>query len=201
MRINEDIRVPKVRLIDEEGEQLGVVNIEDARERAATEELDLVEISPNADPPVCRIMDFGKYKYQQQKKIADQKKKSQQTEMKQIRIKSFRIDPHDMGIKLKKSREFLEDGHRLLVTLMFRAREHSHADLGVKLLQEQIAAPLQDIAKMDAPPRKDGRRMVMMLSPLPNIKKIVSDRKAREAIEARKEEAARKAEEAGEAAG
>ena len=188
MRINELIRVPQVRLIDEEGNQVGVVDTEDARERATNEELDLVEIAPNAEPPVCRIMDFGKYKYQQQKKIADQKKKHSGTEMKQLRIKTFRIDPHDLKIKLKKARELLEDGNRLLFTLMFRAREHSHADLGRELLLNQIAEPLSDICKIDQQPNKQGRRMTMMLAPLPNIKKIVAQREVKEEAAKKKQQ-------------
>lgn len=181
MRQNEEIDVPKVRLIDEEGGQIGVVPTADAFERAREVELDLVEIAPNAEPPVCRIMDYGKYKYQQQKKLHDQKKKSHGTEMKQIRIKTFRIDQHDLDIKLKQGRKFLEENHRLLVTLMFRARENSHADLGVELLVERVAKALEDISKVDQRPVKQGRRMTMMLSPLPNIKKIVAQRKAEEA--------------------
>lgn len=182
--MNEDIRVPEVRLIDEDGTQLGVVGIEDARERAVRAELDLVEIAPKAEPPVCRIMDYGKYKYQQQKKLTDQKKKQHNTEMKQLRIKTFRIDPHDLEIKMRKARKFLEEGHRLLVTLMFRARENNHADLGVELLNTKVAEPLGDIAKVDSRPVKQGRRMTMMLSPLPNVKQIVAKRKAAEAKDA-----------------
>lgn len=183
MRLNELIRVPQVRLIDEDGNQMGVVSIEDARQRALDTELDLVEIAPNAEPPVCRIMDFGKFKYQQQKKLHEQRKKHHGQEMKQIRIKTFRIDPHDLSIKLKQAREFLEDGNRLLFNMMFKAREHNHADLGRKLLLEEVAKPLEDIAKVDSPPSKQGRRMTMMLSPLPNIQKIVAQRKAREEAE------------------
>jgi len=186
MRMNELIRVPQVRLIGEEGEQLGIVDTEDALRRAQAESLDLVEISPTATPPVCRIMDFGKYKYQQQKKQHDQKRKHHGQELKQLRIKSFLIDPHDIGIKLKKAREFIEDGHRLILTLMFRAREHSHSDLGEKLLVAQFAQSLADVAKIDAPPRKDGRRMTMTLSPLPNLKQILAQRERERAAAAKR---------------
>lgn len=179
--MNDEITVAEVRLLGEDGEQFGVVALADALEKAGSEELDLVEISPSAKPPVCRIMDFGKYKYQQQKKLHDQKKKNHQTDMKQIRIKTFRIDPHDSAIKLKKAREFIEGGHRLLFTLMFRAREHSHAELGVELLKEMFAKPLADVARLDSAPRKDGRRMVMMLSPLPNLPQILKQREREEA--------------------
>ncbi len=190
--MNEMIRVEQVRLIGEDGEQLGIMPTGEALARAQSDNLDLVEISPTAQPPVCRIMDFGKYKYQQQKKIHDQKRKHHGVEMKQLRIKSFRIDPHDVKIKLKKAREFIEGGHRLLFTLMFRAREHSHADLAETLLREQFARPLEDIAKVDSPPRKEGRKMTMTLSPLPNIKQILAQRE-REAERRKKEDAAEKA--------
>jgi translation initiation factor IF-3 len=168
--------VPEVRLISEEGEQLGLVPVEDAMKRAQEAELDLVEISPTATPPVCKLMDFGKYKYQIQKKEHDQKRKTHGAEIKGIRIKSFLIDPHDVQIKRKQTREFLEAGHRVVLTLMFRARENQHADLGAVLLKEQFAQALADIAKVDGAPQKDGRKMVMSLSPLPNLKQILAQR-------------------------
>ncbi len=183
--MNEEIRVPQVRLIGEEGGQLGIVDIKEAQRLAREAELDLVEISPTAAPPVCRIMDYGKYKYQQQKKVHDQKKKTQASEIRQLRIKTFRIDPHDLGIKLRKARAFIESGSRLMVNLMFRSREHSHADLGEQLLMQQLAKPLEDVAKVEAAPRKDGRRMTMTLAPLPNLKKILSQRLAKEEAERR----------------
>ncbi len=177
MRLNEQINAAEVRLITEDGEMVGIVPIEEAREQATREELDLVEIAPQATPPVCKLMDFGKYKYQQQKKIHDQRKKSHGRELKEMRIKSFRIDPHDLGIKLKKTREFLMEGHRVQFTLLFRSREHDHADLGRALMIEQVAEPLSNISKIDSPPRKDGRRMTMVVAPLPNLEKILAKRK------------------------
>ncbi len=188
MRLNEQIRVTEVRVIDEDGEMIGVIPTEEAMARATGIEMDLVEIAPNATPPVCRIMDYGKYKYQQQKKRHDQRKRHHGVEMKQIRIKTFRIDPHDLGIKMKRMRSFLEENNRVLISLMFRAREHSHADLGEKLLLEQVAEPLSDVSKIDSRPSKQGRRMTMMLSPLPNVKKIVAARKAREEAAAKRAE-------------
>lgn len=176
MRMNEEIRVPEVRLIGEEGEQLGIVPVAEAIRKAKEIELDLVEISPTAEPPVCRIMDFGKFKYQQQKKDHEQKKRHHGAEIKQLRIKTFRIDRHDIEIKLKQARNFIEDGNRLLITLLFKAREHSHAEMGEQLLKDEFAKKLEDVAKMDAPPAKDGRRMTMMLSPLPNVQKLVSQK-------------------------
>lgn len=171
------IRAETVRLIGEEGQMIGIVPIEEARRLAEEAELDLVEISPTATPPVCRLMDFGKYKYQQQKKIQDQKKKHP-PELKQLRIRSFMIDPHDVAIKLKKAREFLEEGHRLMITLMFRRREHSYADRGEEVLRERFAKPLEDIAKIESPPSKDGAKMTMVLAPLPHLDRILAKRKA-----------------------
>ncbi len=188
LRINEQIRGDQVRLIGEEGEPMGVVSLQDAFAKASAAELDLVEISPTAKPPVCRIMDYGKYKYQLAKKEHEQKRKHQASELKQLRIKSFRIETHDVGIKRSKARQFIEAGHRVLFTMMVRAREHSHADLGELLLLEQFSKPLADVAKMDSPPRKDGKKMTMTLAPLANLKQILAARE--------KEEGKRKAEEA-----
>ena len=186
LRLNEQIRTDEVRLIGEDGEAIGVVPLSVAYEKARVAELDLVEISPTAKPPVCRIMDYGKFKYQQAKREHEQKRKHQASELKQLRIKSFRIEPHDVGIKRSKAREFIEAGHRVLFVMMFRAREHSHADLGERLLIEQFAKPLTDVAKTDSPPRKDGKKMTMTLAPLPNLKQILAARE--------KEEGKRKAE-------
>ena len=180
LKLNEQIRADEVRLIGEDGEPIGVVPLSVAFEKARDAELDLVEISPTAKPPVCRIMDYGKYKYQQAKREHEQKRKHQASELKQLRIKSFRIEPHDVGIKRNKARQFIEAGHRVLFTMMFRAREHSHADLGEQLLLEQFAKPLSDVAKMDSPPRKDGKKMSMTLAPLPNLKQILAAREKEE---------------------
>jgi translation initiation factor IF-3 len=174
MSMNEEIDAPEVRLIDEDNQQLGIVKLQEALARAKEAELDLVEISPSATPPVCRIMDFGKFKYQAQKKEHDQKRKHHGVEMKQIRIKTFRIDMHDVGIKLKQAKKFLEAGHRLLFTMMFRAREHNHSDIGAELLVKEFANPLAYIAKLDSQPRKEGKKMTMSLSPLPNFKQIAA---------------------------
>ncbi len=188
LRLNEQIRGDEVRLIGENGEAVGVVPLNMAFDKARQAELDLVEISPTAKPPVCRIMDYGKYKYQLAKREHEAKRKHQTSELKQLRIKSFRIEAHDVGIKRSKARQFIEAGHRVLFIMMFRAREHSHADLGEQLLLEQFAKPLGDVAKMDSPPRKDGKKMTMTLAPVPNLKQILAARE--------KEEGKRRAEEA-----
>lgn len=180
LRLNEQIRGDEVRLIGEDGEPIGVVPLSAAFEKAKAAELDLVEISPTAKPPVCRIMDYGKFKYQQAKRDHEQKRKHQTSELKQLRIKSFRIDQHDIGIKRNKAREFIEDGHRVLFTMMFRAREHSHSNLGEQLLLEQFSKPLSDVAKIDSNPRKDGKKMTMTLAPLANLKQILAAREKEE---------------------
>jgi len=174
--MNDQIRVPQVRLIGADGSQMGVVPVEEALKRAQSEEFDLVEISPTANPPVCRIMDFGKFKYQQQKKDHEQKRKQHGMELKQIRVKSIRIDPHDIEIKRNQARNFLEAGHRVVFTMMFRARENQHSDLGEAILKDHFAARLADISKVDSPPAKDGKKMNMSLSPLPNLRQILDAR-------------------------
>lgn len=197
MRLNEQIvGLKEIRLISEDEGMVGVVPFEEAMRMARESELDLVEISPTAEPPVCRLMDYGKYKYKQQKKLHDQRKKSTANEMKQIRIKNYRIDPHDLEIKLRKTREFLESGARVLITMMFRAREHDHADMGAQLLREKFFAPLEDIAKIESQPRKDGRRMTMTIAPLPNLDKILARREREAEKEAKRLAAAESGEEA-----
>ena len=186
LRMNEQIRIEQVRLIGEDGEALGIVKTMDALIKARQAELDLVEISPTATPPVCRIMDYGKFKYQQQKREHDQRKRQVGIELKQLRIKSFKIGVNDIRIKQRQARQFLEAGNRVMLTLMFRAREHSHAPQAEDILKKQFAEVLADIAKVDSPPRKEGRKMNMTLAPLPNLKEILAKR-------AREEEARRAA--------
>lgn len=193
MRLNDAISgVDEVRLIDEDGGMVGVVPFAKALDIAASSDLDLCEISPNANPPVCRVMDYGKFLYQQKKKEHDNQKKSIGQEQKQIRIKSFRIDDHDVKIKLKTTRKFIESEHRVLVTLMFRARENDHPELGRELLIEQFFKPLDDVAVMVAPPRKEGRRMSMTLAPVPNLAKVLKQRKDEEQRKAKMLEQAKK---------
>lgn len=178
MRLNQEIRnVKEVRLIGENGEMAGVVPIEKAMSMARQAELDLCEISPTAKPPVCRIMDFGKYIYQQKKKEHDNLRKHQAHEQKQLRLRSFRIDKHDLEIKVRQTRFFIEGGNRVLFTLQFRARENDRPELGRELLL-QIFKAVEDIATITAQPSKEGKRMTMLLSPVANIEKIVAKRKA-----------------------
>lgn len=164
-RANEDIRVPQVRVIDEEGEQLGVLPIEEALAAADNRGLDLVEVSPNADPPVCKIMDYGRYKYTQQKKAHDARKRQKVVEVKEVKMR-VKIDEHDYGFKKRHAERFLHDGNKAKVTIMFRGREVTHPDLGRKLL-DRLANELMEISDIEQDPRLEGRNMVMILVPKP----------------------------------
>lgn len=162
-RINEDISVPQVRLIDENGEQVGIVATDDAIERAVTAQLDLVELDPNADPPVCRIMDFGKWKFEQSKKQQAAKKKQKQIQVKEVKFRPG-TDSGDYEVKLRSLKRFLEEGDKIKVTMRFRGREMAHQELGLELL-ERIEKDLEDHAAVDQRPKVEGRMMVMMMSP------------------------------------
>lgn len=162
-RLNRNIRVPEIRLIDEEGEQVGVVATSEALARAEELDLDLVEIDPNAQPPVCRIMDYGKHKFELSKKQQAAKKKQKQIQVKEVKFRPG-TDEGDYQVKLRNLRRFLEDGDKGKVTLRFRGREMAHQDLGLKLLS-RVEADLEDIANVDQRPKMEGRQMIMMLSP------------------------------------
>ncbi len=162
-RANRDIRVPMVRVIDEEGQQLGVLPVEEAVEAAEDRDLDLVEVSPNADPPVCKIMDLGRYKYTQQKKAQEAKKKQRVVEVKEVKLR-IKIEEHDYAIKRKHAERFLNDGNKAKVTIMFRGREVTHPDLGRKLL-ERMAEELVEIGTLEQFPNLEGRNMTMVIAP------------------------------------
>src|ERR1700735_1350992 len=162
-RVNEEIRVPQVRLIDHEGEMLGVMSARDAILKAYAVGLDLVEISPNADPPVCKILDYGKFKYEQQKKKNEAKKKQKIVEIKEVKVRP-NIDDHDYQVKMRAMKSFIEEGDKVKVTLRFRGREMAHQELGVKVL-ERIRADLETATKVEQMPRMEMRQMVMVLSP------------------------------------
>ncbi len=162
-RVNEDIRVPQVRLIDQDGEMQGVMSARDALLRAYAVGLDLLEISPNADPPVCKILDFGKYKYELQKKKNEAKKKQRVIEIKEVKVRP-NIDENDYQVKLRSMKSFIEEGDKVKVTLRFRGREMAHQDIGVKVL-ERIRADLELATKVEQMPRMEMRQMVMVLSP------------------------------------
>ncbi|MCZ6494457.1 MAG: translation initiation factor IF-3 [Planctomycetota bacterium] len=164
-RVNERIRISPLRLIDENDEMVGVVELEDALRQAREAGLDLVEISSTATPPVVRIMDFGKWKYEQSKKDKASKAKSKTTDLKEVRLgRSMKIDPHDIGIRLDQARRFLIEGHKVQIVQNFRGREMLHRERGHQRMRE-IMEQLADVAKVEVPPRQLGRRMTMIFAP------------------------------------
>jgi translation initiation factor IF-3 len=162
-KINEAIRAKDVRLIDENGQNVGVVPTVDALARAVQAGLDLVEVSPEADPPVCKILDFGKYKYQTQKKAAEARKHQKIVEIKEIKMRPA-IDDHDYDVKMRSIKRFFDEGDKVKITLRFRGREMAHQQLGMQVLQ-RVKVDLEPIAKVESEPRLEGRQMVMVLSP------------------------------------
>ncbi len=162
-RVNDEIRVPQVRLIDELGEMQGVMSARDALLRAFSVGLDLLEISPNADPPVVKILDYGKFKYEQQKKKNEARKKQKVIEIKEVKVRP-NIDENDYQVKLRAMRSFIEEGDKVKVTLRFRGREMAHQDLGVKVL-ERIRTDMDERTKVEQMPRMENRQMIMVLSP------------------------------------
>jgi translation initiation factor IF-3 len=162
-RINEDIRAAKILLIDQNGEKQGVMPISAALEAADEVGLDLVEISPNSDPPVCKILDYGKFKFQEQKKKNEARKRQKTVEIKEIKLRP-NIDTHDYDVKAKAMHRFFEEGDKVKVTLRFRGREMAHPELGMKLLQ-QVKTDFEPVAKVEYEPRMEGRQMIMILAP------------------------------------
>jgi len=162
-RINRDIRAVQVQLIDAEGQNRGVVNLTDAQELADQASLDLVEIVPNATPPVCKILDFGKYRFLEQKKSSEARKRQKVVEVKEIKLRPG-IDDHDYEVKMRSVRRFFDEGDKVKVTLRFRGREMAHQDIGFRLLQ-RVRAETAPIAKVEAEPLMEGRQMTMVLAP------------------------------------
>ena len=171
MRMNEQIRVPRVRVISETGEQLGVLITREALERARSVGMDLMEVAPNENPPVCKIMDYGKFKYQQQKKEHIARKKQHVHEMKELRMRP-KTDDHDIGIKLDRAREFLDDGSKEQCTMIVRGREQLHQEIGRETFRE-IITKLDDVGKIERETRMEGRRMIMIMAPK-GVKKPVT---------------------------
>lgn len=162
-RVNHMITAQSIRLVDVNGEMIGVVSRAEALQMAEDAGLDLVEISPNAVPPVCKILDFGKYKYELQKRKAEAKKKQKVIEIKEIKIRPG-IDDNDYQVKLRSANRFLEDGDKVKVTLRFRGREMSHQELGLEVLN-RMRDDLAELAKVELSPKLEGRQMVMVLVP------------------------------------
>jgi translation initiation factor IF-3 len=162
-RMNEDIRVPEVRLIDHTGQNVGVVATSVAIARAVEAGLDLVEIAPDSKPPVAKILDYGKFKYQEQKKAAEARKRQKVVDIKEIKMRPG-IDDHDYDVKMRSMKRFFDEGDKVKVTLRFRGRELSHQELGWQVLQ-RVKSDTEPVAKVEAEPRMEGRQMVMVLAP------------------------------------
>ena len=162
-RVNTEIGVPRVRLVDERGNMLGVVPRNEALTMAANAGLDLVEVAPNADPPVCKILDYGKFKYEEQKKKNEARKKQKIIEVKEIKLRPS-IDDHDYEVKMRAMNKFIEEGDKVKVTMRFRGRELAHQDIGMNVLI-RVRDDLDAIAKVEQMPRMEGRQMVMVIAP------------------------------------
>src|SRR5690242_8106708 len=162
-RINEEINVLRVRLVDERGGMVGIVGRSEALAQAADAGLDLVEIAPGADPPVCKILDFGKFKYEEQKKKNEARKKQKIIEVKEIKLRPS-IDIHDYEVKMRSMNKFIEEGDKVKVTMRFRGRELAHQDIGMNVLI-RVRDDLDAIAKVEQMPRMEGRQMVMVMAP------------------------------------
>ncbi len=162
-RINERIRVPQVRLIDEKGGQVGIVNTQEALQMARDRGLDLMEVSPNANPPVCKICDYGKFKYEKKKQEHKAKKKQTVIKVKEIQLRP-QTEKHDLDYKFKNVREFLEEGDKAKITIMFRGREITYVDQGFKIMRELIEL-VKDVGSVEAPPKLEGKKLIMVLAP------------------------------------
>jgi translation initiation factor IF-3 len=162
-RINSEIRAARVRVIDKTGEQLGILAIREALAIASQKQLDLVEVAPNADPPVCRLMDYGKYLYDKQKREREARKAQKQIEVKELRLRP-KTDEHDIQVIVKKIRKFTEEGAKTRVRIRFRGREMQHPDVGRDLL-ERVAKDVADVTVVESMPLLDGSSMVMVLAP------------------------------------
>ena len=162
-RINDEIRVSRVLLIDAEGEKQGEMPIEAALEAAAESGLDLVEVSPNVDPPVCKILDYGKLKYQEQKKKSEARKRQKTVDLKEIKMRP-NIDLHDYEVKTRAMKRFFEEGDKVKVTLRFRGREMAHQSRGMELLQ-RVKEDFSELAKVEFEPKLEGRQMIMVMAP------------------------------------
>ncbi len=162
-RANREIRVPRVQLIDDEGNNRGIIATDEALRTAEEAGLDLIEVSPNADPPVCKIGDLGRMKYLSQKKAAEARKKQKTIEVKEIKMRP-NIDSHDYEVKMRAVRRFFEEGDKVKLTLRFRGREMAHLELGMKLLN-RVREDVGEIAKVEAEPKLEGRQMMMVLAP------------------------------------
>ncbi|HLB59154.1 MAG TPA: translation initiation factor IF-3 [Bdellovibrionota bacterium] len=178
-KVNRQIRAKEVRVIDERGGQIGVMGLNDALEASEERGLDLIEVVPNAKPPVCKIMDFGKYKYQEARKLAQARKKQTVIEIKEVKLRP-KTERHDIEFKTRHIRRFLEDGDKARVMVVFLGREIEHPEMGQEMLKK-IAAEVADLGQLESPPRFDGRTLVMIINPLPEVLKRRREAKVRAA--------------------
>jgi translation initiation factor IF-3 len=162
-QINERIRFPKIRVVDTDGKQLGILSPREALKLAQEKELDLVLVSDKADPPVCRIMDYGKYKFEQEKRAREAKKRQHSAEVKEVKMR-YKIDEHDYQVRINQAQRFLKAGDNVKATITFRGREIQHTDLAHQLLK-RMAADLDPVAEVQQAPKKEGRNMMMVLTP------------------------------------
>lgn len=162
-RVNQQIRVSEIRLIDKDGEMIGVVSIEEGLRLARESGMDLVEISPTASPPVCKVLDYGKFKYEQQKKAHEAKKKQKVVHLKEVKLRP-NIDDHDLQIKLKQVNKFLDSGDKVKITLRFRGREMAHQEIGMRLL-DRVKTELAEKIRVEHHPSFEGRQVVMVVAP------------------------------------
>ncbi|HEY9796257.1 MAG TPA: translation initiation factor IF-3 [Leptolyngbyaceae cyanobacterium] len=162
-QINERIRFPKIRAIDMDGTQLGIISPQEALRIAEEKELDLVLVSDKADPPVCRIMDYGKYKFEQEKKAREARKKQHTADVKEVKMR-YKIEDHDYQVRVNQAVRFLKDGDKVKATITFRGREIQHSDLAEELLK-RMAIDLEEVAEVQQAPKREGRNMMMLLSP------------------------------------
>ena len=170
MRINQEIKSSQLRVVDHEGTQLGIISREEALNLANEVKLDLVEVAPTAKPPVCKIIDYGKFRYEQTKRQKESKKAQVQIKVKEVQVKP-NIDSHDLGVKVRRMRNFLEKGNKVKISCMFRGREITHADVGERVVR-QVIAELEDIAMPESPLRFLGKNLIVILAPLSsNVKK------------------------------
>lgn len=162
-QINERIRFPKIRVIDTDGSQLGILTPQEASRLAEEKELDLVLVSDKADPPVCRIMDYGKYKFELEKKAREAKKKQHTADVKEVKMR-YKIEEHDYNVRVNQAERFLKAGDKVKATITFRGREIQHSDLAEELLK-RMATDLQEVGEVQQAPKKEGRNMMMLIAP------------------------------------
>ncbi len=175
LRVNERIRISPIRVVDEDGEMLGIMTADEGRAAARERSLDLVEVSPNSRPPVCRVMDYGKFKYEQSKKERKARSRQHSQQLKEVKFRP-KIEKHDLEVKVRNARRFLGENHKVKVTMNFRGREVTHAEIGRAIL-ERVAGEVKDVGTVETAPRMEGRHMLMLMAPLPSAvrKKIEKD--------------------------